>query len=249
MKTSNKLLIIAFGLILAGTVFIILKVKQFMNFDRVELSGVNTEQIYDITDFNRLDVEGAVHLKLVQGNSNRLTLNVDTALLRHLEVNQPDDKLEIKLNSMRGKRYRVDGKLEVESINIEELNVNAGASFNMEDTLKVEDLEININAGGNAELGVLGRRVDCHVNAGGHVKLSGKTNKLNTSAVAGGNINARNLIAKDVSAETVAGGFISVYASESLDAKCSAGGQISYSGDPDKISKNTNSGGGISKAD
>jgi hypothetical protein len=249
MKTSNKLLIIALAFILAGTVFIIIKVKQFMNFDKVDLSGTTTDQVHNISDFNRLDIEGAVHLEFFKGTSNKLTLTADTALLKYIVINQTNDKLEIKLNSIRGKRYKVEGLLEVENINIEELNVNAGASFKTEDTLKISDLDLNVNAGGNAKLIILGDEVDCDVNAGGFVKLLGEVNEFSSSAVAGGNINASNLISKDVKAETVAGGFISVHASESLDASCSAGGQISYSGNPNKVSKSTNSGGGISKVD
>ena len=136
MKTSNKLLLAAFGLIIAGTIVILIKIKSFVsdtftitNNDKIELSGEIKEKSYDIKNFNWLKVEGAVSLELSKGESNSISVKADTAILKYLQVDQADNKLIVKLVNIRNKGVRAHVKLTTTDMDIKHLTANAGAKL------------------------------------------------------------------------------------------------------------------------
>jgi hypothetical protein len=254
MKTSNKLLLAAFALILAGTILILIKIKSFVsetisiiNNEKVELSGVTEEKDYNIASFTRLKVEGAISLELSKGSSNSLTVKADTAIIKHVNIDQGDGKLSIKLVNVQNKRARAQVKLIVSDLNIEHIAANAGAKLNVIDTLSSENIDIEVNAGGHGNFPVSCIEVECSANAGGFATLKGNAEKFRGSATAGGHVKARELYVKKAKAKAIAGGHVIISVSEELDADCTAGGVVKYNGNPTNKNVNTSAGGRVVK--
>lgn len=254
MKTSNKLLLAAFALILAGTIVIMIKVKSFVsetisvhNNEKIELSGEIEEKNIEINHFTRLKVEGAVSVELVKGNSNSLVVKADTAILKHVKIDQNENKLTIKLVNMKNKRIRANIKLTTSDMNIEKISANAGAKLNVTDTISAENIDIDVNAGGHGNFPVSCESIQCSANAGGFATLSGKADKFRGSANAGGHVKANSLYVKKADANAVAGGHIFISVSEELNADCTAGGVVKYSGNPTNKNVNTSAGGRVVK--
>lgn len=258
MKTSNKLLLIAFILIISGAFFVIYKVKTFINFytseevvhaKDLELSGEVIEKTYKLQSFNNIRLDGGIKANLFKGEQNELILRGDPTLVNFVEVEEHGDKLVVKLTSVKGKNIRVNADIYTTSLEIDDINVNAGASLKSEEIFEVEEMDIDANAGAQISLSLFCEKVKCSNNAGGIANLQGTTKELSVNANAGGIINAQDLEAEKVDASANAGGIITVYASEKIDASCVAGGIISYAGNPEKVSKTTVAGGILKKID
>lgn len=252
MKTSNKILLIAYAIMLAFVVLILLKVKQYIHtnldfsgHEKIELSGEVMDKTYDITSFTKLKVEGAISLDLSKGESNSLTIKADTAILKHVQVNQSDNKLTVKLINMHGKKHMATAVLQMPEMILENLDVNAGAIVESKDTLINDRINISANAGGQAKISINCQQLDCSANAGGIAVLSGKAEKVKANATAGAQIKADKLLATKADADAVAGAQIRLNVSSELNADCTAGGTVRYKGNPIIKSVNTTAGGRI----
>lgn len=248
MKTSNKLLIIAFAIILTGTVLVILKVKQFMVGEQIELSGTTTEKVYEVFDIKEINVAGAFEIKIIKSDISKLTLEADSSILSNVIVEQTGNSLAIKLKSMWGIHTKVKGTLQVKDFDIRNMELSAGAEIKSYDTLTTAQLTINVSAGAHADLPVSCDYLDCNASAGAGAKLSGQAKEFKTNASAGAHIKAGELIAEDAIADASAGGFILLNVSKNLDVSCSAGGSVKYFGNPAMKNIDINSGGNLSKA-
>jgi DUF4097 and DUF4098 domain-containing protein YvlB len=253
MKTSNKILLIAFAIMLASVVLILLKVKQyvytnldFSGHEKIELSGVVTDKKYDITNFNQLKVEGAISLELSKGESNSLTIKADTAIFKQIQVNQSDNRLTIKLINTHGKRHMATAVLHMPEMILEDLNVNAGAIVESDDTLKGSQMNVSTNAGAQTRISLTCQQLDCSANAGSITSLSGKAENVKASATAGAQIKAYKLLASKADANAVAGAQIHLNVTSELNANCTAGGSVRYKGSPVIKRVNTTAGGSIS---
>lgn len=249
MKTSNKLLLIAFAILLAGTVLVILKVKQFVVGESIEMSGTIANKDYEISDIEVLNIEGPVELEIIKSGNNKLTLDADSSVLKYITVTQTDKMLKIKLNTLYNKHIKVHGTLNINDFAFKSLEIGAGAQVSSVDTLVSDKLVIELNAGGRINIPVSCNQLECEANAGAGADLSGKTKEFKTSANAGAQINAGMLETEDTRAEANAGGFVLVKVSKSLDVHCSAGGTVKYIGQPDMKNIDINSGGNLSKAE
>ncbi len=258
MKTSNKLLIIAFILILSGAFFVIYKVKTFINIytneevvyaKDLDLSGEVIEKTYQLQSFNNIRLDGGIKANLFKGDKNEMILHGDSTLIHYVEIEEHDGKLVVKLTSVKGKNIKVYADIYSTSLEIDDLNINAGASLNSEESIEVEDMDIDVNAGAHLNVILHCDKVNISCNAGAQAYLNGTTKDLSASANAGAFIKAKDLKAQKVNASANAGGHVTVYASEKIDASCVAGGNVSYAGNPEKVSKSTVAGGTLSKID
>jgi hypothetical protein len=249
MKTSNLLLTVAFALILAGTVLVIIKVKHLMIGEPIELSGTTTEKVQDISTFKSLDVQGALDIQIVKSDINKLTLEADSSILKLVTVNQTGDKLIIKTKSIWKKNTAIKGTLQITGFDIKNMDVSAGARVSSDDTLAATNMVINLSAGAQVNLFIICDYLECNSSAGAGVDLSGHVKEFKTTASAGAQVRAEQLIAENAVTEASAGGHIQVNVTKSLDVSCSAGGSVKYSGQPELKNININSGGNLSKAD
>lgn len=256
MKTSNKLLLIAFVLILSGTFYIIYKAKTFIEVSPndhmvsardLNLSGKTREKIVPISEFENLRVSGGIKAQLIHGNENKLVLRGDTVLLNYVEIEEYDHALSIRQTTVKGKRMDVEVDIITTNLEISDIKVNAGGQLNSKELITAKDLHVEANAGGNFNIRVEAESVSCSSNAGAHATLEGNTNDFSGRANAGASINAVDLKAEKVRIRANAGASASVYATQTIEAKCVAGGHVDYAGNPEKESKTTTAGGSISK--
>jgi len=77
--------------------------------------------------------------------------------------------------------------------------------------------------------------------------VGGKALKVKTASSSGSTIDAKNLMANEVTSQTSSGSSTSVYPIVKLDAKASSGSSISYHKIPKTVSKEESSGGSVSQ--
>lgn len=194
-------------------------------------------------DFSRVKVSSGIDLYIKQGNKTELTVEADENLHDYIVTEVRGDQLRIYVdgNIWRAKARKV--YLTVTSI--EELKATSGSDVFSQGVIKAEDLDLSTSSGADMRIEIDAYNVTTHSSSGSDLRVTGKANTHETSASSGSSINAYGLESKDVTAKVSSGADIGVFASESINARASSGGDIRYKGNPEKVNKKTSSGGGV----
>ena len=194
-------------------------------------------------DFSRVKVSSGIDLYIKQGNKTELTVEADENLHDYIVTEVRGDQLKIYVdgNIWRAKARKV--YLTVTSI--EELKATSGSDVFSQGVIKAEDLDLSTSSGADMRIEIDAYNVTTHSSSGSDLRVTGKANTHETSASSGSSINAYGLESKDVTAKVSSGADIGVFASESINARASSGGDIRYKGNPEKVNKKTSSGGGV----
>ncbi|MEQ6124770.1 head GIN domain-containing protein [Pseudotenacibaculum sp. MALMAid0570] len=195
-------------------------------------------------DFTRVKVSSGIDLYIKQGNKVSLTVEADENLHDYIITEVHGDQLKIYVD---GNIWRAKArKVYLTVTTLEELKATSGSDVYSQSVIRANDLEVSTSSGADMRIEVDADNVVSSSSSGSDLRISGKSNTHSTSATSGSSIYAYKLESKDVTAKVSSGADIGVYASESINARASSGGDIRYKGNPEKVNKKTSSGGGVS---
>jgi hypothetical protein len=244
MKTSNKILLIAFGILVIAILAGLITTRSLVYSNITAGDGNIQETSRDISEFDKISVRGKYNVYYTQGEPASLSLSADANLHEFITTEVRNNELIIK--SSQPIRTTTDIRIDIRSQNITQVEASASAGFFTNMPLDVAELELNANAGARMEVDGTFQRLNVIQNAGAKVILSGETDQLDISSNAGGDVDALNLRANSARIDSNAGASAKVNANE-IDASANAGGSVRYSGNPAFKNINTNAGGSISK--
>ncbi|GAA4280997.1 head GIN domain-containing protein [Gaetbulibacter aestuarii] len=221
------------------------------NFDVHFNSGVKGNGNVTVEDrsvnapFSSIKAAEGLSVYLTQGNDTKISVEADENLQELILVEVEDDVLKIhtKKNIGRSKAKNVI----VHFRDISGISGSSGSSIKSTNTIATKHLDVNGSSGSSIKLDVATEVLDCHSSSGSNVKLAGETDRLIADASSGSQIKAQDLIAQVSNADASSGANISVNTKESLVAKASSGGNVSYYGNPKTIEKNNGVSGSISQ--
>jgi len=136
-------------------------------------------------------------------------------------------------------------KVHVNVPNIEKIVGTSGSDVFGTSTIIADNIEIKSNSGADVKLEVEAEHVTCSSSSGADIKIAGIADSLEADASSGSDIHAKDLRVKDCNASVSSGADITIYVTEKLVANSSSGGDISYYGNPESVSKNKSVAGGI----
>lgn len=196
-------------------------------------------------DFTLVKVSSGLDLYISQGDRYSLTVEADENLhdIIITEVENGRLKIYTEKNIWRAKARKI--YLTVKDI--EELKATSGSDVYSENTLKVRDFELSVSSGADANIKVDADTITTSASSGADLRISGEANAHFSSASSGSSINAYSLKSKRVTVKVSSGADINIYASESLNARATSGGDIDYRGNPETVNKKTSSGGSVSR--
>ena len=239
MKTTiNKLAIILF----VATVFTSCGIDMFNRIDGNR--NVISEKRNIDNDFTRVKVSSGIDLYIKQGSKASLTVEADENLHDYIitEVDNGMLKIYVEGNIWRAKARKV--YLTVTTL--EELRATSGSDVVSENVLKAKDLEVSTSSGADMRIEVDAINVTSSSSSGSDLRITGKSESHSSNASSGSSVKAYGLESRDVTARVSSGADISVFASKSINARASSGGDIRYKGSPEKVTRKTSSGGGVS---
>lgn len=129
--------------------------------------------------------------------------------------------------------------------NITDIDTSSGAYIFFENVLKTEDLSLDSSSGSHMVITLETSRLRCEASSGSSIKLKGKTNSLKANTSSGSYIRASELEAQFSRVSASSGANIVVNTTKELTANASSGGNISYSGNPEKVNKSDGVSGSI----
>lgn len=188
-------------------------------------SGNRVTEKRDVPGFLSVEVSGAYEVEIVAQKE------------RSLEITGDDNILPLVTTEVRGSVLHISSSK----------NYNVNRSITIK--LTVPDLE-GLSTSGASKISVSGiKNANFKIDSSGASKLAlaGETKKLNIGTSGASNIDAKDLHAEKVGVESSGAGYVSVYATEQLDATASGAAHIDYYGDPKTVNPEVSGAGSINK--
>ena len=195
--------------------------------------------------FSSIRASEGLDVYLTQGNDTQITVEADENLQELILVEVDNDvlKLHTKKNIGRSKAKKVM----VHFKEVSSISGSSGSRVKSTNTIIAKHLDVRGSSGSSLNLEVATDVLDCGSSSGSSVKLTGETQRLIADASSGSRIKAQDLMAQKSSVNASSGANVSVNTQESLIAKASSGGNITYYGNPETVEKSDGVSGNISK--
>ncbi|REE24555.1 head GIN domain-containing protein [Winogradskyella pacifica] len=195
------------------------------------------------SDFNEIKVSQGIDLYITQSDAIGLSVEADENLQDLIMTDVENSILRIYTteNIRRASSKKV--LLNIETISA--IKATSGSDVYSTNTISVPNLELNCTSGADITLDVITETLNCKSTSGSDINVSGTTKSLIAEATSGSDIDASNLKAQTSNVKATSGADISVNTSKELTANATSGGDIRYSGNPEKVNKSDNSAGSV----
>jgi hypothetical protein len=195
------------------------------------------------SDFRAIKVSQGLDLYITQSNEVSISVEADENLHELIMTEVENGVLKIYVNE--NIRRAASKKIMLNVTDILAIKATSGSDVYSTNIIEVDDLELNTTSGANMKLTVNTEQLVCKATSGSDLKLSGKTKTLNASATSGSDIDAISLSAETSDVKATSGADISVNTSKELTARATSGGDVRYSGNPEKVNKSDSSSGSV----
>lgn len=196
-------------------------------------------------DFNKVTSFDQIDVLLVQGNENRVEIVGDREEGVELVNKNGELKIRMKLLEM------LDGgniSVTVHYKEIDAVEANEGSRIAGNDRIEGTSFDIIAKEGSTVKLNLEVDKLNARSANGSTVELEGSAKYQDVLVNSGGIYNAENLHTSQTVITCNAGGNAHVHATDLVDAKVRAGGNVIIYGKPGKITEKIVAGGNIRQA-
>lgn len=193
-------------------------------------------------DFNKITVFDQIDVLLIPASENKIILN--GAGSQEIELVNKNGELKVKMpisKMLKGDNISAT----VYYKNIDAVEANEGSRISSEAIFKAINFEIIAKEGSEVQLILDADRVSLKASSGSKINLSGYTANQDITLTSGAILDAKDLSTKQTIITVNFGGEAAVFATDFVDAKVRAGGNITIFGKPKQINKKTFAGGSI----
>lgn len=209
------------------------------------LSQVNFAQdkTVNLGDFDQVKVFDRISALLVQGSENKIEITGK----RKDDVEIVNKNGELKVRMKLGKLLKGDD-ISATIYYTKEINsveASEGSFVSSEATFKAIDFLASAKEGAEVKLNLDVKKLKLKAYSGGIINVKGKATNQDIIINSGGIVKAKDLETSQTSVAVNAGGEADVNASDLVDAKTRAGGNITVYGNPAQVNKKNVIGGNI----
>jgi hypothetical protein len=193
-------------------------------------------------DFSKVTVFDKIKVELIAASENKIEIKGDKAsevqlvtANNELKIKMPFDKL-MKGGTILAKVYfkKIDG-----------IEANEGSIISCNTPIEALDFGLIAKEGGQIKVTIKAKRITVKSTNGSVIKLSGEAQNMDVMINSGGVLEAEKCITSQTIVSVNAGGNASISATDLVDAKTRAGGNITIYGNPKEIKQKTVLGGNI----
>lgn len=198
----------------------------------------------EVGDFNKVTSFDKIDVVLVKSTENKVEISGNGA--EDVELINKNGELKIRMPLL--KIMSGDGiSATVYFKNIDAIEANEGSRISSNDVLKANSFDIITKEGAEIKVKLNVSRLNVKVSSGGKVYLSGKATNQDAVLGSGAVLEAENLITTQTVITANSGAEAAVFATNLVDAKVRAGGNITVYGNPKQLNKKIIAGGSIKK--
>jgi hypothetical protein len=192
-----------------------------------------------VTSFDQIDVF------LIKSNENKVVIDGKEA--DEIELVNKNGELKIRMpltKLLQGDNISVT----VYFKNIESVEANEGSRIACGDKIESTIFDIIVKEGSEVKLILDVQKLNCKVSDGSKISLDGEASSQDVLVNSGGIYESEKLVTKQTIITANAGGQADIYATDLVEAKVRAGGEITIYGNPKQINKKVIAGGSIERA-
>lgn len=233
MKTSNKILLGLFALILVTITIIIIALGSDKNFgsgtEPDDKSG-KAEKKCNLPHFNKIEIEGRCVVYYTQDTFQKVIVRADSSLINMAKIEVRYGKLIIHNKKWLRAKRRIDIFVTTDSIN--EIESSAGSTFKTTDKIKVYQLDVSGEAGATFHMDGDFTNLKIELSAGSIADFSGNCKNLEIHSSAGALINADNMATDIGKVSSSAGAVVNINVTKELSLEASSGSIVKCHGNP-----------------
>jgi hypothetical protein len=199
----------------------------------------------NVGDFNKVTSFDQIDVFLIKSDENKVIIDGKEAN----EVELVNKKGELKIRMPLTKIMSGDNiSVTVYFKKIDAVEANEGSRLTCEDTIKATSFDIIVKEGSEIKLLLDVEKLKSKVSDGSIVTLEGKASTQDVLVNSGGIYEAEKLVSSQTTITANAGGQADIFATNLVDAKVRAGGEITIYGKPKQINQKVIAGGTIEQA-
>lgn len=241
MKNIIVLLVILLG-------FNSLNAQWWGNNKRVKGNGEVITKNFNTSDYDKISGSNSIDITLVKGKEGTITVEAESNIMEHLEIEVKGDRLEIGIEDGYNINTRKGIKVTVPVNKISSLSMAGSGDIKSNMILKSRDMHISVAGSGDIEVAVESKKLHVSIAGSGDVKISGRAEYLDASIAGSGAISGFDLKANNVDASIAGSGDVSVYCTGGkLKASIVGSGDLRYKGTTSEVKKSIMGSGDITK--
>lgn len=196
----------------------------------------------NVGEFSTVKVYDLIHISLVKSTENKVVITGDDVQ----DVNIVNTGGTLKIKMAFDKIFNgTNTFVAVHYTNLTSIDGNEGAYIVGNELIVQDKIELRAQEGAKLKIGIDVKEVLIRAVSGGSIKTNGKAETQTVTLNTGGIYKGEAFPTINTTVTVRAGGEADVNASELVDAKVTAGGDIYIYGNPVKVNKKTTFGGDI----
>lgn len=184
------------------------------------------EKTYDVSGFTGVSVSAGINAEIAVGGAYSVRAESTAEGLEKLDIRVRGGALEIRRKNM---------------------SFNFGRSAKVTVFVSMPEMNaLEASSGSNANAsGIAGDDFSIDASSGAHASAAGECGALSVDISSGAHVDAGDLKCKTASVDVSSGGNGTIFASESLVADASSGGNVRVLGEPKNVNIDRSSGGNV----
>ncbi|MUU79098.1 head GIN domain-containing protein [Winogradskyella endarachnes] len=197
-----------------------------------------------IGEFTTVKVFDLIHLKMIQSDENKVVISGKNK--NDVEVVNNNGKLKIRMN-LEESYDGNDTVVQLYFTSVDVIDANEGAKVTFKGTLKQYEVDLRTQEGAEITINLKTTYANMRAVTGGVINVTGTSKNQDISIYTGGVFNGEEFITEHTEVSINAAGEAYVNASEFVEVRIKAGGDVFIYGKPKTIDENTLLGGRIKR--
>jgi hypothetical protein len=193
-------------------------------------------------EFTSVKVFDQISVQLIPSDESKVEISGNRA--EEVEVINKNGELKIRMpfgKLLQGETIEAT----VYYQKLQTVEASEGSYVNSETPIKSITFWLSAKEGAEIKIVLDVQKANIKLNSGGKIRLTGTTENQDIAITSGGELKAKEFSSKQTKVSVSAGGEAEVYATDLVDAKVNAGGDIYIYGSPKQINQKTVLGGNI----
>lgn len=196
-----------------------------------------------IGTFKTIKAFDQIDVLLVKGTENKVIIKGSRK--EDVEIVTKNDELKIRMKLTKLLKGDDISVTVYYTEAIDQAEASEGARIASQDTFKATAFTVNAKEGAEVKLNIETKKLNTVASSGGILNITGTADNNDIVLKSGGIFNGKGFVTKQTVVSINAGGEATVYATELVEAKTRAGGDINIYGNPPQVNKKTFAGGNI----
>ncbi len=214
------------------------------NGERVRGNGEVTTLERDIDGFTGVSACCSMNVELAEGDFS-IRIEAESNLQEFVKTEVKGDRLEVGYVSGANFKSTEPINVYITLPHLAYLKASSSSTVKGTNTFHGDDLEVDVSSSATASLAFEGRSVSTDASSSATLVIEGAADEFAGDASSSSRIDAGKLTAKHGKADVSSSADITLNVAESLRAKASSSGSVSYYGRPTDVNSDTNSSGSV----